>query len=199
MKPVTLDQARLRRRAEAQMAKGDLPTKLNLDPIRLLHELQVHKIELELQNEELLSANRELESLRVRYQSLYELAPVGYLTLSMAGDIVDLNERAVEMLHAPRGAVLNKPMRGHFEAASLPAFDALFRSVVEAGADGSAEDLLVQRPQALSIYVRVQARCVKYSEFEPPIVLLIMMDVSALKYAMDDVLSTIEKRTPPSS
>ena len=64
MKPV-FEPIDLRRRAEAQIAQGDLPSKYNLDPIRQLHELQVHRVELELQNEELIAANTDGRSLGV--------------------------------------------------------------------------------------------------------------------------------------
>jgi hypothetical protein len=69
----------LRRRAEEIAA--DQPSDLeNAD--RLIHELQVHRIELEMQNEELRNAHLELEEARDRYADLFDFAPIGYITVS---------------------------------------------------------------------------------------------------------------------
>ncbi len=182
----------LRRRAERVQAGRDLPSKAGLDPLRALHELQVHQIELELQNEDLVAANRDLDALRTKYQTLYDLAPVGYVTVSSAGVVMELNVRASEMLGNPDG-VVGQPLRNQFEDAA-PAIDALLSCALETGFEAFSEPLLLKRSCALPIYVKAQGQVIRCPQLNgTPIVLIAMMDVSALKFATDDVLSVLRR------
>jgi PAS domain S-box-containing protein len=74
-----------------------------------LHELRVHQIQLEMQNEELRRIQEELAIARARYFDLYDLAPVGYCTLSANGLILEANLTASALLGMPRGALINQP------------------------------------------------------------------------------------------
>ncbi|MGC8491154.1 MAG: PAS domain S-box protein [Syntrophobacteraceae bacterium] len=73
---------------------------------QILHELSVHQIELEMQNEELRNAREALDISRARYFNLYDLAPVGYCTLSPGGSILEANLTAATMLGRERGALV---------------------------------------------------------------------------------------------
>jgi PAS domain S-box-containing protein len=75
----------------------------------LLHELQVHQIELEMQNEELQRAQVAIEEARDRLADLYHLAPVGYFTLSDAGQILDANMTGAGLLGVDRKALVGRP------------------------------------------------------------------------------------------
>ncbi|WP_300442575.1 PAS domain-containing protein [Zoogloea sp.] len=74
----------------------------------LVHELQVHQIELEMQNEELRRAHAALEASRDRYVDLYEFAPVGYLTLNADGFIAEINLAGATLLGEVRGALIKR-------------------------------------------------------------------------------------------
>ena len=108
------DTAELRQRAEeiAPDRADQLPectAALSLDETRrLLHELRVHQIELELQNEELRRAQLELQTSRAEYSDLYDLAPVGYVTLSKQGVILRANLTAAVLLGVPRGQLVKQ-------------------------------------------------------------------------------------------
>ena len=80
------------------------------DTQRTLHELRVHQIELELQNEELRRAQAELDAERSHYFDLYDLAPVGYLTVGEQGLIREANFTAAALLGVVRGALVNLPI-----------------------------------------------------------------------------------------
>ena len=85
------------------------------DAQRVLHDLQVHRIELELQNEELRRAQDALEASRARYFDLYDLAPVGYFTLNEGGLILEANLTGANLLGVARRALVNQPL-GRFVA-----------------------------------------------------------------------------------
>src|SRR5262249_57292004 len=81
------------------------------DPQRLVHELEVHQIELELQNAELSDARGALEESRARYVDLYEFAPVGYVTLAPDGVVREMNLAAATLvLSQPRHHAVNEPL-----------------------------------------------------------------------------------------
>jgi PAS domain S-box-containing protein len=71
----------------------------------MLEELRIHQIEIEMQNEELRLAQTDLGASRARYFDLYDLAPVGYVTLDGEGAIVEMNLRATALLTVTRGAL----------------------------------------------------------------------------------------------
>jgi len=105
----------LRRRAEAlAREKGArAPENLYAAPEVLrstLHELQVHQFELEMQNEELRRTQAELEASRARYFDLYDLAPVGYLTIGEGGLILQANLTFAKLLGVARSDVVNRPL-----------------------------------------------------------------------------------------
>ena len=75
----------------------------------LIHELEVHQIELQMQNDELHRIQNELEKTRDRYSHLYDFSPVGYFTLSEKGNIEEVNLTGVTMLGVERNALIGKP------------------------------------------------------------------------------------------
>ncbi|MBK7027826.1 MAG: hypothetical protein IPH45_00790 [Bacteroidales bacterium] len=79
-----------------------------MDLKRIVHELQVHQIELELQNEELMKAFQIAENALKKYTMLYDLAPVGFFTLDTEGYISELNFTGAELLGDKRFVLIHK-------------------------------------------------------------------------------------------
>jgi len=94
----------------ASVASGHVQSLSLEEAQRLLHELRVHQIELELQNEELLAANAEKEVARARYYELYHFAPVGYCTIDQQSHILEANLRAAALLRVNRAGLIPQPM-----------------------------------------------------------------------------------------
>ena len=97
-------------RAEAESMLGSLsPNQMATQPSEILmHELLVHKVELEMQNEELRRAHAELEQARDHYLELYEFAPVGYITIDRKGLIKEINLKGAAFLGVDRSKLINQ-------------------------------------------------------------------------------------------
>src|SRR5215471_6884789 len=94
---------RLRRRAEETLRTRSPKKKVNaLDLRRLVHELEIHQVELKIQNEELRNAQVQLAESRDRYSGLYEFAPVAYVTLDRNGRVLESNQMATKILGVER-------------------------------------------------------------------------------------------------
>jgi PAS domain S-box-containing protein len=110
------DAGDLRQRAE-ELAREtaarptEAPTDLSPEELqRTLHELRVHQIELEMQNEELRRAQAEIDAARARYFDLYDLAPAGYCTLSEQGLILEANLTLATLLGLARAVLIQQPV-----------------------------------------------------------------------------------------
>lgn len=104
--------ATLRQQAE-EILRGQPANLADLSPAdvqALIHNLQVHQIELELQNEELRAAQLELQAARDRYAELYNFAPVGYFTLDGNGVIVEANLTGAALLKVDRSSLIGTPL-----------------------------------------------------------------------------------------
>lgn len=113
-----------RRAAEARLQEqtADRPPPDETDLRRLQHELEVHQIELEMQNEELQAALAANAATLERYTDLYDFAPVGYLTLERAGTILAANLTVARLLGLDRSCLLGRRLAQYLAEGDRRAF-----------------------------------------------------------------------------
>jgi PAS domain S-box-containing protein len=122
--------AELRRQAETNLAqRGSTAPPTSGELQRLLYELEVHQIELEMQNEELRQAQHNLEASRARYFDLYDLAPVGYFTLDAKGLIVEANLSGANLLGIERAKLANRRFSQFVAAADRSIYYRFFQEL----------------------------------------------------------------------
>ena len=150
----------LRRRAEQmelqlRQVAGDEQIPSGSDVAELVHELNVHQIELEIQNEEMREAQLALAEMRDRYVDLYEFAPVGYLTLDPSGGILSANLTAASLLNSERNALIGRPLSAWVHAGSQDALH-LHRIATLANSQVQTVDLRL-KSDGPELYVRIES------------------------------------------
>jgi len=104
-----------------------------VDARALLHELRVHELELEMQNEELRRARGEMELALQRYTEIFDFSPIGYATLQGDRLIADVNFAASEMLGRSRALLSGMSFERLVAFPDRPAFEALIRAAQSSG------------------------------------------------------------------
>lgn len=126
---------------------------------RLLHELQVHQVELEMQNRELREARALIEEARDRYAELYDFAPVGYVVLDERGLITEINLTGASMLGKERSNIIGRPFFGYLNHQDVTPFMHILKECREKGKKVVAEVGLLKDGATLHVQ-DVQVVCV---------------------------------------
>ncbi len=172
----------LRRSAEKRLSKKkaeDIQNMTEQDIRALVHELQVHQIELEMQNEELRRAQAELEASRAKYSDLYDFAPVGYFTFDKQGLILDANLTAARELGIERSLLINKPFRTFIITEDREIFDSHLRKVFETGNRQTCE-IRLKRKSSSEFYAQLESKGAKDS-FDNNICRTSLIDITERK------------------
>ena len=152
-------EADLRLKAEDRLRQGVLPAEAGeseSDLYRLVHELQVHQVELEMQNEELRDARDELEHVAQKYEDLYDFAPVGYVTFDPQGVIRGINLTGANLFGVERSRLLNRRLDSFVPIAYQPAFATLLDGVFRKHAKEIIEFYIAGLSDP-PVYVRLEA------------------------------------------
>ncbi len=151
---------------------------------RVLHALQVHQAELEAQNEALRSAQSQIEESRNRYAELYDFAPLGYVTLSHAGLIQEINLTGATMLGVERTNLVGKPFVQYVARDDKNVFlDHLVRSLQASGL--TVSELYLTRKDGATLYVELHSAPIKVLNGEEAGLLTALTDITNRKRAED--------------
>ncbi len=173
----------LRTEAEAQVTRKPV-TLVQPQPgeellHELLHELRVHQIELEMQNDELRRLQVALEESRDRYADLYEFAPVGYLTLDREGIITEANLTAATLLGVDRKMIVDRRFASFVSPEDSDLWHLHLQSMLQH--DCPRCDLKLKRGDGTACHI--QLNCKKSTIDNNTTLRVALTDVSELKQA----------------
>ena len=161
----------------------------------LIHELEVHQIELKMQNDELRRIQGELEKTRDRYSYLYDFAPVGYFTLSEKGIIEEANLTLASMLGIERNALIGKPFFRFVRRDDQDIFYELRQRFLETEKPQSCELRLVKK-DGYEFYARMECMVTKYRGDDLRQIRAAVSDITERKLAQeqrDKLIAELQK------
>ncbi|HVN79869.1 MAG TPA: response regulator [Terriglobia bacterium] len=174
----------LRRRAEEMLWKqpAELEKITPEETKRLLHELRVHQIELELQNEELRRAQLDLAASREKYFDLYDLAPVGYLTINEKGLILEANLTVASLLGLERTQLIKQPVT-HFIFREDQDIYYRHRKLLLESQAGHVSELRMLRRDGAPFWARIESILTRGSDNDVLLCQTTVSDITARKLA----------------
>lgn len=159
--------ASLREKAEALLSINSLEdgsSYQEADSLKLIHELQVHQLELEMQNEELIKAKDQADAARIKATTLYDFAPSAYFTLDKDGVIIELNLSGAKLVGKEREYLKSKRFSLYTTNDTKPVFSHFLEKVFESQSRQSCEITLLQNA-ATPTYVNLTGTMVENSDY----------------------------------
>ena len=153
---------------------------------RLVHELDVHSVELALQHEELVIARDEAESSRARFQSLFDGAPVGYLTLTPRGEINRANREAARLLASGNVPLPSRSLLRYIDLEDVAGVAEVLQRAVASRKPVQVQARLHRpRGEALSVLMHFEIGDMLFSD--DPVVFATLTDVTSLERVRRDL------------
>ena len=173
--------------ADAARRRQELVALAGEQSSKLVHELQVHQIELEIQNEELRRVMTELEQSRNQFSLLFHQAPIGYLVLNDVGLIQEINETFCRMVSRTRDQLMGSPFSECMEGDDRGVFLARYRAFFMAPAGKSLEALIL-RSQGPAFFAHMEGTVIRLTlgrqpATNAPLLLLSVTDITERKWA----------------
>ncbi|MBK8185144.1 MAG: response regulator [Candidatus Competibacteraceae bacterium] len=179
----------LREKAEASAARRhlEMPALAGEEVSKLVHELQVHQIELELQNEELRRVMVELEQSRNQFSLLFHQAPIGYMVLNEVGLIDEVNETFCRMVSRKRDQLIGSPFSDCMEGDDRGIFLARYRAFFSSPAGKSLEALIL-RANGPAFYAHMEGNIInaflrRQQANSRPLLFLAVTDITERRWA----------------
>ena len=172
----------LRQRAEKELQKQHVDGRcVSPEETQLLHhELEVHQIELELQNDELRRVQAVLDASRTRYFDLYDLAPVGYCTLDAKGLILEANLTAATLLGVARGALVQQPLSRYIPGEDANIYYLHRKKLVETGGKQVCEVRMSSKNSAV-FWGRLEMTATQDDKSGSPVYRAVISDITEQK------------------
>jgi two-component system cell cycle sensor histidine kinase/response regulator CckA len=187
----------LRRHAEKELETmledtEDLSGMSPKDIASLIHELEVHQIELKMQNDELRRIQGELEKTRDRYSHLYDFAPVGYFTISAKGIIDEVNLTGASLIGIERNALIGKPFSRFVLRDDQDIFYQHRQRLLETETSRSC-DLRLVRNDGHEFYARLECMVIKNTSDDLRQIRAVVSNITERKQAEKKIKEYSEK------
>lgn len=156
-----------------------LPEQIGVNLQKLLHELQVHQLELEMQNEELTRVQNLLEVEKNRYADLFDYSPVGYLLMDKNGFIHEANQTFCKMMDLPKSKIINKNLQSFLNSESQ---DAFYFHLMDLNEEKSTVACTLHLSHSeISIWVKMESKLFNFKEINEQIIQSSVSDITATK------------------
>lgn len=188
----------LRKQAEKKLATkpedtGDISLLSQESKDRLLQELQIHQVELEMQNEELRKTQLELEAARDRFSDLYDFAPVGYFTLSSKGIILSANLTGAAMLGVERSLLIKNRFTVFINKNDQDIFYKNIKAIEKTNAKQICELRLIKK-DGCEFHAQLESIGIKEKKGDLNQVRIVVSDISERKRAEEQIKASLREK-----
>ncbi len=177
----------IRKRAEELLKSKsiNIQTDNNFELKKLIQELQIHQIELELQNQELIESRKSLEVSKQQYFNLFDLAPAGYIVMSLKGVIKNINLKGCEIIDKTRERVIKTPFVSYLHRSSISPFYEHLENVREIKSKKSCELQLLNISKNSIVYVELHTILFNEESY-----LVSIVDITQHRKTEEDLLTS---------
>jgi PAS domain S-box-containing protein len=175
-------ESKRRVKAEAILKKRGNEEEIEGDTSRLIHELEVHQIELEMQNEELRRSQVDLEVSRSKYSDLFDFAPIGYFVFDDKGLILEANLTGANLLGMARGHIIKKPFSLFIVREDRDKFSYCKNNVIQTRTGQTCEIRLLKKDKT-EFYAQLECEVVRETLVDSVQIRAALFDITERKEA----------------